>query len=158
MKYKTFRSIVVVCAMGMFAAFVAWFTLRDAPEPPVPIATTTPPVHAVPAPPAAPATSAPPTAAPAAQGAAHERFLLSRLGQKATGDKLKDAVPGAVKVNVYDEGGVWGRAKVDLDRDEKWDEKWTLKGGTIEKQVAPADDEQYAERFAWDGSAWVKKD
>jgi len=66
------------------------------------------------------------------------------LGKPASSDKLKDALGrGHAKVNVYAEHGVWARAKVDLNRNEKWDEKWWVEDGTIMREVSPADDESY---------------
>lgn len=88
-------------------------------------------------------------AAPLAGGpvqghASPEEFLLATLGQPATADKLKDVTDGAgSKINVYNEGGVWARAKIDHDRDEKWDEKWHRDGAAFVRQIAPNDDEQY---------------
>jgi hypothetical protein len=53
------------------------------------------------------------------------------------------------------------RLKVDLDRDEKWDEKWTFAsdGGTdgVKRQVAPNDDEAYTEEYRLDGERWRRK-
>lgn len=75
-------------------------------------------------------------------------------------EKVKDATKGQVfKINLYsDDGARFNRAKIDLDRDDKWDESWTLKSATdIERQVAPADDENYSEVYVASGGAWVKK-
>ena len=50
------------------------------------------------------------------------------------------------------------RVKIDLDRDEKWDEKWTIAAdGSIEREVAPADDEQYSEKYQRTGTEWVRR-
>jgi hypothetical protein len=87
-----------------------------------------------------------------------ERFLLDTLGRTATGDKLNDAVPGPIKVNVYAEHGVWSRAKVDFDRDDKDDEKWSFKpGGVLQREVAPAHDEHFTEVYVRSGDAWIAK-
>jgi len=75
-------------------------------------------------------------------------------------EKIKDATKSqAFKINLYsDDGQRFNRAKVDLDRDDKWDESWTFKSATdIERKVAPADDENYTEVYAAQGGAWVKK-
>lgn len=86
--------------------------------------------------------------------------LLNRQS-KATGDKIKDAFPRErFKVNVYRDGSspTWTRLKVDLDRDEKDDEKWTLAGGQPDKrQVSTRDDEQYDKEYRWRGGMWVEK-
>jgi hypothetical protein len=66
------------------------------------------------------------------------------LGKPASSDKIKDALGrGHGKVNVYAEHGVWARAKVDLNRNEKWDEKWWIEDGAIMRKVSPTDDESY---------------
>ena len=75
-------------------------------------------------------------------------------------EKIKDATKGqAFKINLYADGGQrFNRAKVDLDRDDKWDESWTFKSATdIERQVAPADDEHYTEVYVATDGAWAKK-
>lgn len=95
-----------------------------------------------------------PAGDPVGAGAAEQ--IRARLGQPADSDKLKDLLGGTgVKINVYNEGGVWARAKVDHDRDEKWDEKWHLDGGVVVRQIAPNDDEQYTRELRWVGGAWV---
>ena len=73
--------------------------------------------------------------------------------------KIKDATRNqSFKINLYsDDGTAFNRAKVDLDRDDKWDESWTLKNGTVEKQVAPADDENYTDVYVAKDGAWLKK-
>jgi hypothetical protein len=79
----------------------------------------------------------------------------------ATGDKIKDAFPKErFKVNVYRDGSssTWTRLKLDLDRDEKDDEKWTLSAGQPDKrQVSTRDDEQYDREYRWRGGQWVEK-
>jgi hypothetical protein len=89
---------------------------------------------------------------PARGGSAHETRLRTMLGQPSAGEeKRKDLFGGGpVKVNVYAEDGVWIRAKVDLDRDDRWDEKWRIDGGTILRQVAIADDEHYGDEAPLD--------
>lgn len=88
-----------------------------------------------------------------------EAYLLATLGGAAREDKLKDVTGGqGAKINVYNEGGVWARAKVDHDRDEKWDEKWTIAAdGAIQREVAPADDEQYSETYVLTDKQWVRR-
>jgi hypothetical protein len=86
--------------------------------------------------------------------------LLNRQ-PNATTDKIKDAFPKErFKVNVYRDGNgsTWTRLKVDLDRDEKDDEKWTLANGQPDKrQVSTRDDEQYDREYRWRGGQWVEK-
>jgi len=71
------------------------------------------------------------------------------LTQRATSDKIKDLKAGnGPKINLYDEdkNGTWDRAKVDLDRDDNWDEKWTVKNGTVERTI-----EKSGKTFVLDG-------
>lgn len=77
-------------------------------------------------------------------------------------DKLTDAFPKKpYKVNLYRDSGDArvSRLKVDLDRDGKWDEKWSFgPEGRVKRQVAPADDESYTESYLLDGSGWKRKE
>lgn len=87
------------------------------------------------------------------------KAILARIPGGAPGDKVKDAFPSAsYKVNLYGEGGQVTRLKVDLDRDEKWDEKWTLSApGQLEglkRQVSEADDEVYGREYLLEGGAF----
>ncbi|MCB9797121.1 MAG: hypothetical protein H6741_30920 [Alphaproteobacteria bacterium] len=104
-------------------------------------------------------TEAPPAASPWPAERGLDRAIARFIGKPISGGKKKDITSGqAAKVNVYMDDGhsVMNRAKVDLDRDERWDEKWTfLDGGGIQRQVAPKDDEAYTQVFVWDGQAWV---
>ena len=78
----------------------------------------------------------------------------------ATFPIVKDAIKGKpYKVNLYsDDGTHFTRVKLDLDRDDKWDESWTFDAdGGIERKVAPADDENYSETWLLDHGAWKKK-
>lgn len=88
--------------------------------------------------------------------------IVAKAGTAISGDKVKDAIPGSVKVNLYaDNGGGVNRAKLDLDRDDRFDEKWTFvnEGGkwTVKRQVAPNDDENYTEEYRLEEGRWVKK-
>ena len=47
------------------------------------------------------------------------------------------------------------RAQVDIDRDDKWDEKWTFPDDGVTRQVAPKDDEDYTESWTWTGREWL---
>lgn len=79
----------------------------------------------------------------------------------ATGDRIKDAFPReSFKVNIYRDGNsqTWTRLKIDLDRDEKDDEKWTLANGQPDKrQVSTRDDGTYDREYRWRGAQWVEK-
>ncbi len=87
-----------------------------------------------------------------------EILKLARAG--ISGERVKDATAGKpYKTSLYRDAGEAGvnRLKIDLDRDDKWDEKWTLEGDEVKRQVAPADDEKYAEEYRLRGGAWVRK-
>jgi hypothetical protein len=89
-----------------------------------------------------------------------DRELMSWVGKDLGSKKKKDARKGnAWKINLYQDDGnsTMNRAKVDLDRDDKWDEKWTFDGKNISRKVSPNDDEDYADEYDWDGSTWMKR-
>jgi hypothetical protein len=105
------------------------------------------------------AAAAPKPTAPVATAAGVRSFdapLAAMLGKPLGADKKKDVFPGGPKVNVYQDAGSPGanRAKVDLDRDEHDDEKWTFQEGKITRQVSPKDDDTYPESYLWDGQGW----
>lgn len=84
--------------------------------------------------------------------------VTAYLGQPLGSDKKKDTTSGQpYKVNVYQDAGkpVANRAKVDLDRDDRWDEKWTWDAGRYTRQTAPRDDEQYTVVEVWSQGSWV---
>jgi hypothetical protein len=52
----------------------------------------------------------------------------------------------------------WNRVKLDLDGDKNVDEKWTIDAsGVIERQVSPADDNTYTEKYKLTANQWVKE-
>lgn len=92
-----------------------------------------------------------------AEISAHEQVAMGFLGKDLGTKKKKDVSKGrAFKINVYQDDGnpTANRLKIDLDRDDRWDEKWTFDGDTVSRKVAPADDEQYSVEQVWTGSAW----
>lgn len=181
MKYKTFRAVAIGggivlgagALLGGCWACGAWLTSQPTttadpppvrPEPPGGYTEVTP---GSPPPPSDPSTPATPTGPvdPLALRAM-DRAIIALIRQGIATDKVKDAIRGyAWKVNVYRDAGEPGinRAKIDLDRDDRWDEKWTIvrENGRIEirRQVAPADDDQYTEEYRMDldGSSWVRQ-
>lgn len=161
MKFTTFRnsllSVGALTAMGS-VAYVMTNRAPPAPPPPRPpaqIAVPIAPPQAAPPPPVA----TPVAAAPADTLREVDRVTMALL-KGAARDKVKDATPGKpFKVNLYsDDGKRFNRAKVDLNRNDKWDEKWTVDAsGSVERTVAPADDEAYKETYVLKDSAWVRK-
>ena len=137
MKLRNFLLLSGLAAGGGAAAYVVLH--EPAPDPP-------PVARAVEA-------EEPP---PAVQGEAAQDGL-ALLKRPLSGDKLKDATAGKpYKINVYRDSGeaMPNRLKIDLDRDEKWDEKWTVKDGSIQRDIAPADDERYTRTLWWAGGEW----
>lgn len=90
-----------------------------------------------------------------------DQDILNFLRQPASGDKVKDAFPGkSYKVSFYQDtpGQGWNRAKIDLNRNGKWDEKITIENGQMTKrQVATNDDENYDVEFRWRSGQWALK-
>ena len=87
--------------------------------------------------------------------------IIHLLSQPPSADKAKDATPHRpYKVNLYAEGGKYVRAKVDLNRNGKWDEKWAVeKNGepVVKRQVSPSDDDKnYPDKFKLRGKAWKR--
>ena len=173
MKYKNFRMLMIggalLLVLGGFGSCVvcAGITVLSsspAPEPPAPT-TPAPPLSPTPAP--TPTVTAAGTSDPVEPGAdslpvtERDRAALAAARQNITGDKVKDAVRGrAYKVNLYKDAGesTVNRLKIDLDRDDKWDEKWTFEGSSeVKRQIAPADDENYTLEYRLEGDHWRKK-
>lgn len=89
-----------------------------------------------------------------------DRAALTFQGKNIGADKIKDAAPGRrYKINVYQDAGLnsVNRLKIDLDRDEKWDEKFSFASGRATRVVAPADDENYTEKYRLTPDGWVKE-
>lgn len=168
MKYNTFRGLLVggavLLVLGALGTCVVLVVRRAEPEP---IARPTPiglpdPIPLGPTATVAPAAPEPdPSTSTELPLRPMDRELLELAKRPIAGDKVKDAFPRARhKVNLYKDAGQTqvNRAKLDLDRDEKWDEKWTFEGaGKVKRQIAPNDDEQYSLEFRLEGERWVKK-
>ncbi|MCX7024352.1 MAG: hypothetical protein NT080_07010 [Spirochaetes bacterium] len=117
--------------------------------------------------PATPGPSAPQRDLAAGEQALREmdRAILDLLDKPMSGERIKDAFPSrSYKVNVYKDSGFAqaNRLKIDFDRDEKDDEKWTLEGFgpglKVKRQVAPKDDADYSEEYRLLGGAWAPKE
>ncbi|MDY0060380.1 MAG: hypothetical protein RBU45_11255 [Myxococcota bacterium] len=103
----------------------------------------------------APVAAAAAVAAPAAAADPLVRAAQELLTGRASGDKVKDLFRGAgPKVNLYDDDkdGAWDRAKVDADRNDDWEEKWTRKGGVLERK-----NEKTGKVLLFQGGGWVEK-
>lgn len=92
-----------------------------------------------------------------------DRELLQLYAQGSMPAKLKDVFPSRpYKVNLYVEGGLLVRAKVDLNRNGKWDEKWSFEAAAqapvIKRQVSPTDDDtSYPLTYKVVDKGWVQK-
>jgi len=90
----------------------------------------------------------------------YDKEVLAWKDKSIASDKEKDVSKGkSYKINVYKDAGQTNvnRAKVDINRNDKFDEKYTFEPNKITLQRAPADDEQYTETYHWTGGGWVKK-
>ncbi len=90
-----------------------------------------------------------------------DQKILEKLRAGFSGDKVKDVFKSEpFKVNLYKEEGKV-RAKVDLDRDEKFDEKWDFdtEGGKekVKRRVSTQDDESYDREYRLEEGRWVEK-
>jgi hypothetical protein len=146
-KYQHVRNGVLVAALAGAGAW--WFLTPSAPEAePAPsglvAASGSPSRPATPggSPPGADPLAAAAPEPPAAPATQVRDPLLTLAGVllegRAPSDKIKDYLKGqGAKFNLYDDDkdGRWDRAKIDFDRDEVWDEKWTRKNDTVERQL-----------------------
>jgi hypothetical protein len=91
-------------------------------------------------------------------GSEEENAVRALLGTAMAGSKRKDATAGKrYKINVYKDAGneVANRAKLDLDRDDKWDQKWSLTAGVVRRSVSTLDNEEYDTRQEWKDGQWI---
>lgn len=173
MKYKTFRVIVISCGAALTLGGVIYAARgcgSEGGDKPHPVADKPGPIAASPGSQGpSPQGTSPQVGQGAPAGPGQLRpmdvEILDRVKQGISGDKVKDAFPSrSYKVNLFKDAGETrvNRLKIDLDRDEKWDEKWTFstEGGEekVKRQVAPNDDESYTEDYRLRAGAWVKKE
>jgi len=91
---------------------------------------------------------------------AYDAEVIAWKDKSIASDKEKDVSKGKpYKINVYKDAGQTNvnRAKVDANRNDKWEDKYTFEPGKITLQRAPNDDEQYTETYHWTGSGWAKQ-
>ena len=141
MRYTTFRTLAITGGIVVVAGVLAllWPSRRSA----TPVATPTR------------------VALPAENGAVRQvdRLILQYLATHPTPtDKAKDVLPHErVKVNLYRDGTApyWSRLKIDLNRNDRDDEKWTLRDGKPwKRQVSTQDNEHYDQEYLWHNDHW----
>ena len=178
MKFKTFRTLllgVAVLAVGGGIAGACLTCKGDDKAAPSassnPLstaasshATSTQPPKSVPAGTASGEQA--PSGSPSSEGTLRplDEQILKRIHEPMSGDKVKDAFPGdKAKVSLYQDSGKTSinRLKIDLNRNDKWEEKWTIEseGGKekIKRQVAPNDDESYSVEYRLVEGKWARK-
>ena len=88
-------------------------------------------------------------------------LLLDWKGQDLRSSKRADVARGRpYRVDVYQEDGArtTTRARVDLDRDERWDEEWVFEpDGGVRRKLAPNDDEDFRVFEVWTGERFVRE-
>jgi hypothetical protein len=90
----------------------------------------------------------------------HDAETIAWKDKSISSDKEKDVSKGKpYKISVYKDKGKdkVNRAKVDVNRNDKWDEKYSFDGEKVTLQRAPADDEKYTETYHWSGTGWIKE-
>ena len=156
-KLRSFLAIIV--GIGCASAFLLFKACKSSEPPPKPGDVI---VKPKPEPTPTPTPTPPePTPTPSGQEMAARAWdadVIAWSKKTISGDKQKDVSKNKpYKINVYREAGhaTVNRAKVDVNRNDKWDEKYTFDGNTITLEIAPADDENYTKTYHWTGSAWL---
>ena len=149
-RYQHARNAALVLGVTGLLAYCC--SQESAPPTPPPSSFVAGPVAAPAAPPAPVASATPAATPPAAGDLARELLVIQRASHQATpNEKVKDALSGYPwKVNLYEETGdnQYDRLKIDKNRDDRWDDSWTFKGGRWEKEGG----------YAWTGSGWTGPD
>ncbi len=149
MKFSTFvTTAVCVTVLGVTAAVVLWPDRPPTPDPePVSISGPEGPHEVLEVP-----------EKPEAGGSQIDAEILTYVGQDLGEPKKKDVSSGKpYKINVYQDEGhsTANRAKVDLDRDDKWDIKVTF-DEAISRKLSSQDDENYDVEEIWNGEGWAR--
>lgn len=163
MKLKHFVALVVgVVGAGSVVLFMGGAavvkSIPERPKPPTKVVSPAPAPFAVQTPEVVEAPAPAPEAPPADGLRDVDRVVFGYQGQNLGSSKKKDVTKGRpYKVNVYQDDGHTSanRAKIDLDRDDQWDEKWTFSDSGVQRKIAPADDENYTEVVLFVGGEWV---
>ena len=79
------------------------------------------------------------------------------LGVLAGKDIYKDIYPEEEwQVNLYRVGDIFGKLRIDLNRDGTWDEEWILRDDKVVRMVNPDNKGHFKGRFALEEYCWVK--
>ncbi|MFO0618318.1 MAG: hypothetical protein U0414_37335 [Polyangiaceae bacterium] len=163
MRYSTFRALMIAGGVLCVGAGVAGAAISLGTQPAPAVAAATESAKPTPPPPKEATILRSPTATTSAEVAAlrpMDKALLDKLHEPLRADSQKDAFPQqAYRVNVYQEAGhtTPNRLDVDLNRNEKWDERWTVDGAAIKREVAPSDDEHFTKEYVLENGSWVPK-
>lgn len=157
----------IVGGLGIFGLTRACKSSGDDVPAPATVAENPRPMTPPPGPVTAPGPSDPgPGSAAAPAGPSdlaarpYDAEVIAWSKRSISGDKMKDATKGKpYKLNLYKDAGMTtvNRAKVDINRNDKFDEKYTFESTKITLQRAPSDDEQYTETYHWNGSGWTRE-
>ena len=165
MNYSSFVKLRGVGCVALIAAPIAFFVFR----PKASTAPIAPPTVAV-----SPNTETADPPRPAGDGVAEGSLSdVDREVLKMQKEPLDKGTPdakgpkwrvksGSVVIELrcdQDKGyTTWNRAKVDANNNKQFDETWAFKkDGTVERKVAPGDDQNYTQTFVLDGDKWVAK-
>ncbi|HEY5944989.1 MAG TPA: hypothetical protein VIV40_05830 [Kofleriaceae bacterium] len=155
-KLRSFLAIIVgIACAGVFLLVKA---CKSSEPPPKPQDVVQKPALPEPPPPKPDIVEPQPTAATELAARSYDAEVIAWSKKSISGDKQKDVSKSKpYKINVYKEAGhsTVNRAKVDINRNDKWDEKYTFEDGKVTLEVAPADDEQYTKTYHWTGTAWL---
>ena len=141
-------AIALLLPMGLGRLFTAWRENVQPQMPPVPRSDTV--IDGSPeAAPAPPAPARVPNLRPIDRTMFAFRENAFRLGEKTD---VRPQEP--YRIDFDQRADAPPRVKLDLDRDGQFDEIWTY-GSEVFREVSPADDGRWTERFRWDGMDWV---
>jgi hypothetical protein len=156
-KLRSFLAIIVgIGCAGVFLLFKACKS-SDPPPRPEQVLAKKPP-EPTPTPDPKPPEPTPTPASNEMAARPYDAEVIAWSKKPISGDKVKDASKGKpYKINLYKDAGkpTVNRAKVDANRNDKFDDKYTFEEGKITLQVAPADDEKYTKTYHWTGTAWA---
>lgn len=158
MKLRNFLLLVALVGGGAVVAGVLAFRTSGEPaKEPIAMPAPAVPIDAAVAPPIDAAVAAADTDLPPR---IYDAEVLAWRTKSLAAGKGKDVSKGRpFKINVYQDAGstTVDRAKVDANRNNKFDDKFTFKPDQITLERAPADDEHYTEKYRWNGAGWTKQ-